>query len=133
MEVSCLLQRLETCDGFVVLTPNLQGNIDDAFLRRIRATISFPLPQPDDRARIWQRSRAGAPLGEIDLRHLASAFELSGGSIRNAALTAAYLAAARDVPVGLPEAARRGRRGARQAAPAPRPRSAGAVGRPAGR
>lgn len=103
MEVSYLLQRLETYDGFVVLTSNFQGNIDDAFLRRIHATISFPMPDQDDRARIWTRSLASAPLGEIDLDHLAGSFELSGGSIRNASLTAAYLAAARDVPVGMPE------------------------------
>ena len=44
MEVSYLLQRLETYDGFVVLTSNLQGNIDPAFLRRIHATITSRSP-----------------------------------------------------------------------------------------
>ncbi|WP_244929642.1 ATP-binding protein [Nocardioides sp. W7] len=103
MEVSYLLQRLETYDGFVVLTSNFQGNIDDAFLRRIHATISFPVPGPDDRARIWTRSLAGAPIGDLDLDHVATGFALSGGSIRNAALTAAHLAAARGAPIGMVE------------------------------
>ncbi|HTW17759.1 MAG TPA: ATP-binding protein [Nocardioides sp.] len=103
MEVSYLLQRLETYDGFVVLTSNFQGNIDDAFLRRIHATISFPMPGPEDRARIWTRSLAGAPIGDLDLDHVANGFELSGGSIRNAALTAAHLAAARDGSIGMVE------------------------------
>ncbi|QWF21799.1 ATP-binding protein [Nocardioides sp. LMS-CY] len=103
MEVSYLLQRLETYDGFVVLTSNFQGNIDDAFLRRIHTTVSFPMPSPDDRVRIWERCLADAPRGDVDLDHLARSFEISGGSIRNAALSAAFLAAGRDRPIGMVE------------------------------
>jgi SpoVK/Ycf46/Vps4 family AAA+-type ATPase len=103
MEVSYLLQRLETYDGFVVLTSNFQGNIDDAFLRRIHTTVQFPMPSAADRARIWDRCLADAPRGDLDLGHVAGAFELSGGSIRNAALSAAYLAAGRDRPIGMVE------------------------------
>ncbi len=103
MEVSYLLQRLETYDGFVVLTSNFQGNIDDAFLRRIHTTVSFPMPSAEDRARIWDRSLADAPRGEVDVAHVAESFELSGGSIRNAALSAAFLAAGRDRPIGMVE------------------------------
>jgi hypothetical protein len=103
MEVSYLLQRLETYDGFVVLTSNFQGNIDDAFLRRIHATVSFPLPSVADRERIWDRCLADAPRGDVDLAHVARSFEVSGGSIRNAALSAAFLAAGRDRPIGMVE------------------------------
>ena len=103
MEVSYLLQRLETYDGFVVLTSNFQGNIDDAFLRRIHATVQFPMPNAADRARIWDRSLADAPRGDLDLGYVADTFELSGGSIRNATLTAAFLAAGRDQPIGMVE------------------------------
>jgi AAA+ superfamily predicted ATPase len=103
MEVSYLLQRLETYDGFVVLTSNFQGNIDDAFLRRIHASVHFPVPSPADRERMWSRSLADAPLDEVDLPHLAKTFELAGGAIRNAALTAAFLAADRGRSVGMPE------------------------------
>jgi AAA+ superfamily predicted ATPase len=103
MEVSYLLQRLETYDGFVVLTSNFQGNIDDAFLRRIHAAVHFPMPTATDRERIWARSLAAAPLAEADLGFLATRFELTGGSIRNAALTAAFLAADRGDAVGMPD------------------------------
>jgi ATPase family protein associated with various cellular activities (AAA) len=103
MEVSYLLQRLESYDGFVVLTSNFQGNIDEAFLRRIHAAVHFPIPKEEDRRRIWERGLAAAPLEDVDLGHLARAFELSGGAIRNSCLTAAFLAAGRGRPVGMPE------------------------------
>jgi len=103
MEVSYLLQRLETYDGLVVLTSNFQGNIDDAFLRRIHVSVHFPMPTPEDRARIWDRCLASAPRREVDLGYIAKTFELSGGSIRNAALTAAFLAAARAGEIGMVE------------------------------
>jgi hypothetical protein len=99
MEVSYLLQRLESYDGFVVLTSNFQGNIDQAFLRRIHVTVHFPVPNAADRERIWDRCLGKAPRENVELDFVAGKFELSGGSIRNAALTAAFLAAARDEPV----------------------------------
>jgi DNA polymerase III delta prime subunit len=104
MEVSYLLQRLETYDGFVVLTSNYQGNIDDAFLRRIHAAVHFPMPAVVDRQRIWDRCLGSAPRSDVDLDHLAQNFELSGGSIRNAALSAAYLAAGQGKEIGMVEA-----------------------------
>jgi SpoVK/Ycf46/Vps4 family AAA+-type ATPase len=94
MEVSYLLQRLETYDGFVVLTSNFQGNIDQAFLRRMHGTVHFQVPAAEDRKRIWQRSLAQAPTVDLDLDFVAEKFDLTGGSIRNAALGAAFLAAA---------------------------------------
>ena len=99
MEVSYLLQRLETYDGFVVLTSNFQGNIDQAFLRRIHVTVHFSVPSVEDRARIWERSLGQAPRGDIDLGFVAEKFDLTGGSIRNAALTAAFYAAGARRPV----------------------------------
>jgi SpoVK/Ycf46/Vps4 family AAA+-type ATPase len=93
MEVSYLLQRLETYDGFVVLTSNFQGNIDQAFLRRIHVTVHFAVPSVEDRTRIWMRSLAQAPQDDLDLGFVADKFDLTGGSIRNASLTAAFYAA----------------------------------------
>jgi SpoVK/Ycf46/Vps4 family AAA+-type ATPase len=102
MEVSYLLQRLETYDGVVVLTSNFQGNIDQAFLRRIHVTVHFTVPSAEERERIWDRSLAAAPRHDLDLGFVATTFDLSGGSIRNAALTAAFTAAARsDGPDGI--------------------------------
>lgn len=93
LEVSYLLQRLEIHPGLVVLTTNFAGNIDQAFTRRIHASVHFQLPSPSERERIWRRSLAQAPLGTVDLTWAAESFDLSGGSIRNAALSTAYLAA----------------------------------------
>jgi AAA+ superfamily predicted ATPase len=102
MEVSYLLQRLETYDGFVVLTSNFQGNIDLAFMRRIHAAVHFPVPGADDRRRIWERALGQAPTVDLDLAFVADKFDLTGGAIRNAALTAAFLAAAEHRPIGMP-------------------------------
>jgi hypothetical protein len=103
MEVSYLLQRLESYDGFVILTSNFQGNIDEAFLRRIHVAVHFTVPTEQDRCRIWERSLAGAPRSELDLAFVAKKFDLTGGSIRMAALSAAYLAARRGKPIGMSE------------------------------
>jgi hypothetical protein len=99
LEVSYLLQRLETYEGMVVMTTNLQSNIDDAFLRRLHARISFPTPGPTERLLIWQRSLMGVPTKDLDLDAVANRFELSGGAIRNAALNGAFMAAAAGTPL----------------------------------
>jgi AAA+ superfamily predicted ATPase len=95
IEVSYLLQRLETFDGLLLMTTNLQGNIDQAFMRRVHVAMDFPVPDAPERKRIWQRWLAeGAPLGDIDVDSLAERAEVPGGVIRNACLSAAFLAAA---------------------------------------
>jgi AAA+ superfamily predicted ATPase len=95
METSYLLQRLETYDGVVVMATNFEKNIDDAFLRRIHSRVDFALPSEAERVAIWRRHLAhGAPLDGVDFEELAHRFDLSGGSIRNAAVHAAFLAAA---------------------------------------
>ena len=101
VEVAYLLQRMELFDGLAILTTNLRANVDDAFTRRLDAIVGFPLPEEDDRRRLWAvHLRPSLPQADdLDLDFLARAFKLSGGSIRNIALTAAYLAAASDRPV----------------------------------
>ncbi len=98
IEVSYLLQRLESYDGLVTLATNYERNIDDAFLRRIHVRVEFTLPDEAERKAIWEHNMPGrAPVGaDADITFLARRFELSGGSIRNAALQAAFLAAAGD-------------------------------------
>ena len=94
IEVAYLLQRLETYDGLVVLATNLQRNMDAAFLRRIHVAVEFPMPDTDQRRRIWTLAfPSSAPTGDLDLDFLSRQFKISGGSIRNGALTAAFLAA----------------------------------------
>ncbi|RZU48491.1 ATPase family protein associated with various cellular activities (AAA) [Krasilnikovia cinnamomea] len=100
IEVAYLLQRLETYDGLVVLATNLQRNIDPAFLRRISVAIDFVAPEEPQRRAIWARAfPPTAPLCDLDLDFLARQFKVTGGVISNAALGAAFLAAAEDSPI----------------------------------
>jgi SpoVK/Ycf46/Vps4 family AAA+-type ATPase len=95
VEISYLLQKMEEYDGLVILTSNLSKNMDEAFVRRIHFTVEFPYPEPESRLRIWQTAfPAQAPLAaEVNLALLADRYRLTGGNIRNVALTAAFLAA----------------------------------------
>ena len=85
-EISFLLQRVETFDGLVILASNLATNVDEAFARRFEQVIHFPMPKPGERRLLW---RKGLPDGvsldpRVDLGHLATRYELSGGMILNA-------------------------------------------------
>ena len=101
IEVAYLLQRLETYDGLVVLATNLQRNIDAAFSRRISVAVDFVPPEEPERRLIWRQAfPATAPVaGDVDLDFLARQFKITGGVISNAALGAAFLAAAEDSPI----------------------------------
>ncbi|MFD5460422.1 ATP-binding protein, partial [Streptomyces olivaceus] len=97
MESAYLLQRLESFDGIALLTTNLRANIDEAFTRRLDLVVDFPFPDPDQRLALWRHCLSRVPSAEdIDPEPLAREFELAGGSIRSAVVTAAYLAAGRD-------------------------------------
>ncbi|MEW1633067.1 AAA family ATPase [Streptomyces sp. NPDC093801] len=96
MESSYLLQRLESFDGIALLTTNLRANIDEAFTRRLDLVVDFPFPDPGQRLALWRHGLAHVPSVEgVDPAALARDFELAGGSIRSAVVTAAYLAAGR--------------------------------------
>jgi len=101
IESAYLLQRLESFDGLAILATNLRANIDDAFTRRLDAIIDFPAPTPDLRLRLWQQCLAPPlPLGDdLELEFCAESFELAGGNIRSASVSAAYLAAESGQPV----------------------------------
>jgi hypothetical protein len=103
IEVSYLLQRMEEYDGIVVLATNLRSNLDDAFLRRMRAIVEFPFPEFEDRLRIWQRTLASsAPMSaDVDLAFMARQFRIAGGNIRNIVVLAAFLAASSGEPIGM--------------------------------
>jgi len=84
-EVSYLLQRIETFDGIAILSSNLKENLDTAFTRRFESIIYFPMPRPEDRARIWRQGFSKkARLDEsVDLDQVAREHVLSGGSVMN--------------------------------------------------
>ncbi|MCL2325887.1 MAG: ATP-binding protein [Proteobacteria bacterium] len=95
LEVNYLLQRIERFPGVAILTTNFPAGIDEAFARRLSLRVSFPKPSKTERARLWQSMLKSArlPKGKIDVRELATEFEISGGYIRNAILRAAFMAA----------------------------------------
>lgn len=97
-EVSYLLTRVESHPGVAILTTNLLANIDQAFQRRIAVMIEFPAPGRAERERIWHGILpARTPVsGDVDFAALAERFALTGAQIRDAAVEAAYLAAASD-------------------------------------
>ena len=69
--------------------------------RRITSSFEFKPPNHLQRERIWDThtAKAGAPLaGEIDWSGIAIRYELAGGYIKNAVLSALLLAIARDGP-----------------------------------
>ncbi len=94
VEVSYLLQRMEAYQGLAILTTNLKDALDDAFLRRIRFMVEFPFPKAEQRSAIWQRSFPNnAPTEKLNYKKLAN-LQVAGGTIRNIAMNAAFLAAA---------------------------------------
>ncbi|MGK7925173.1 MAG: AAA family ATPase [Spirulina sp.] len=95
IEVSYLLQKMEEYEGITILTTNLRSNMDEAFERRLRFIIEFPLPDVRNRRSIWQKIfPKQAPCSpHLDLELLAQNLEITGANIRNIALTAAFLAA----------------------------------------
>jgi SpoVK/Ycf46/Vps4 family AAA+-type ATPase len=96
LQANYLMSRLERHIGPCVLTSNSKERIDPGFLRRLQFVIDFPLPDVPARSRLWRRYLpARAPIDRgVDTDDLAAEFVLTGGQIRNAALHAAFLAAA---------------------------------------
>jgi SpoVK/Ycf46/Vps4 family AAA+-type ATPase len=94
MEVSYLLQRMEAYRGLAILTTNQKNVIDEAFLRRLRFVVHFPFPDRALRETLWRRAFPHNVVEDaLDWTAL-SRLSLSGGSIRNVALNAAFVAAA---------------------------------------
>jgi len=99
IEVSYLLQRMESYRGLAILTTNMKSALDKAFLRRIRFIVQFPFPDAAQRAQIWERIfPAATPTEGLDANKLAR-LNVAGGIIRNIALNAAFLAADEGEPV----------------------------------
>jgi hypothetical protein len=93
IEVSYLLQRMETYRGLAILTTNLKESLDPAFLRRLRFVVPFPFPDAAQRAAIWRRAfPPQTPTNGLSAERLAR-LAVTGGNIRNIALNAAFLAA----------------------------------------
>jgi adenylate kinase family enzyme len=94
MEVSYLLERMERFRGLAILATNRKKDLDEAFLRRLRYVIEFPVPDEAERLAIWKKSiPRQVSTSALALPFLAREFALSGGNIRSIVLNACLQAA----------------------------------------
>jgi len=108
IEINYLLQRMEAYTGLAILATNMKSALDPAFTRRLRFVVNFPVPGLAERKLIWQKVfpketplEADDPALKVDFDRLASV-NLTGGSIHNAALNAAFRAARSGSKVSMP-------------------------------
>ena len=93
IEINYLLQRIESYRGLAILATNLKSSLDRAFMRRLRFIVNFPFPSQSERKRLWQKVfPPQTPTEKLDYDYL-KGLNLTGGSIHNIALNAAFLAA----------------------------------------
>jgi SpoVK/Ycf46/Vps4 family AAA+-type ATPase len=84
LEISYLLERMERFKGLAILATNRKKDIDEAFLRRLRYILDFPLPGVEERSKIWRQVIPRAvDASELDVDFLAARFPLAGGHIRS--------------------------------------------------
>jgi hypothetical protein len=99
LEISYLLERMERFKGLAILATNRRKDLDEAFLRRLRFVIEFPLPGAPERQRIWRSViPEGVDARELDLEFLAQRFALAGGHIRAIVFHACLQSAAEGAP-----------------------------------
>lgn len=103
IEINYLLQRMESYRGLAILTTNMKSALDKAFMRRLRFVVTLPFPNIELRKQIWLKVfPAQTPLDDNpDYERLAK-LNLTGGSIHNVALNAAFLAAKKGTKVTMP-------------------------------
>jgi len=84
LEVSYLLERMERFKGLAILATNRRKDLDEAFLRRLRYILEFPLPDVPQRKAIWQQViPPQVDASGLDFDFLARQFQLAGGHIRS--------------------------------------------------
>ncbi len=74
IELSYLLQPMQSYRGLASRAASLKSNLDSAFLRRLRLVVQFPAAAPDQRARLWSRAFPTADTGaEVTMARLLQA------------------------------------------------------------
>ena len=88
--MTLLLTELERFEGVVILATNMPERLDAALMRRALVRVGFRRPDVAARARIWSGLLPDkTPLADdVDVDALARRFDLTGGYIKNAVLTA---------------------------------------------
>jgi hypothetical protein len=106
IEIDYILQRMEQFDGIAVLATNRKGDLDTAFVRRLKFIIDFAPPSATERERLWRLALEGAkdlegkPLvAQLDWGGLARELDLTGAAIKSAAVAAAFLARTEGGPI----------------------------------
>jgi AAA+ superfamily predicted ATPase len=98
MEINYLLQRMESYDGMTILTTNFEKSIDEAFKRRLKFRLNFPVPELEQRVKLWRSMipKQANMADDVKFELLGKKFTMSGGNIKNAVLRAAFYAAEGD-------------------------------------
>ena len=101
IEINYLLQRMEAYNGLAILATNMKRALDKAFIRRLRFIVNFPFPGLKERKIIMQKIfPAEVPKTDLNYDRLAQ-LNLTGGSIHNIAINAAFIAAEKGTPVSM--------------------------------
>ncbi|HPM03260.1 MAG TPA: ATP-binding protein, partial [Candidatus Cloacimonadota bacterium] len=97
-DVKTILTEIEKYQGIVLMATNMPQKIDEAMHRRILLSIEFPKPHFELRENIWEKHLKGRfeLADDVDLKALSYEYELTGGLIKNAVLTAIQSAVSRD-------------------------------------
>jgi ATPase family associated with various cellular activities (AAA) len=103
IEIDYLLQCMEEFDGMAILATNRKGDLDQAFVRRLRFIVDFVLPGAAERTQLWRKALqgrtddSGSPLvDDLDWAALGAQLDMSGADIKSAAIAAAFLARSQD-------------------------------------
>jgi len=97
-DAAYLLQAMESYPGVALLATNQKGNIDPAFIRRLRYVLEFTKPDGSQRFEIWRKVVSGLcgedrrDALESALRVLADSVETTGAQIKFATLGAVFAA-----------------------------------------
>ncbi|MDH5344662.1 MAG: hypothetical protein OEW59_02780 [Gammaproteobacteria bacterium] len=99
LEISYLFERMARFKGLAILATNRKKDLDEAFLRRLRVVIEFPLPGHEERLRIWREViPPGVDTSTLDFDFLACRFALAGGHIRAIVFHACLQSASHSAP-----------------------------------
>jgi len=88
--VNIVLNAIEQYDDIIILATNRPFDLDEAMYRRIHLAVEFPAPDVHLREQIWRQHvpEQVQLADDVDLYALSTEYELTGGFIRNAVLTA---------------------------------------------
>jgi hypothetical protein len=102
-DTSYLLQLIEGgFEGTAILATNRMGDMDRAFLRRIRYVFEFHRPSPEAREAIWRRAAQALTADKTETLWpvLAKTLDVTGAQIKTILLSAHFKAARHGRPIG---------------------------------